>query len=177
MPMVVVVGSFHCKPGPRAPPDPGALSLRYNQYNTHRSSSASHTFLSCVLPIQIGLIWRLIKQIASKVCIGMYCIWTRLVAGHIILLPGFLRFAVSKVLCAAISGPPGRNLQLWSKVFKCIFHHWLLTYNSLCILSWTNITIVHVLLPDFASEPDLENIGYLKAKTTIWCHDGFCTHL
>ena len=35
MPMVVVVGSFHCKPGPRAPPDPGALSRHYNQqYNT-----------------------------------------------------------------------------------------------------------------------------------------------
>ena len=42
MPMVVVVvGSFHCKPVPRAPPDPGALSLPYNQYNTARSPEFS----------------------------------------------------------------------------------------------------------------------------------------
>ena len=41
IPMVVVVGSFHCKAVPRAPPDPGALSLPYNQYNTARSPEFS----------------------------------------------------------------------------------------------------------------------------------------
>ena len=38
-------------------------------------------------------------------------------------------------------------------------------------------TMVHLyfylLVPDLASGPDLENIGYLQKKTTMWYYDGF----